>query len=63
MTDYRLFLKDARGRISQRIDLDCPDDARAIARAQAFDTAHGAELWTETHRVYEFPQHAQDNAA
>ena len=63
MTDYRLFIKDAQGRISRRVDLECPDDERAIARAQAFDTSHGAELWIDTRRVCEFLPVAQQNAA
>jgi hypothetical protein len=58
MPDYRLFLKDAQGRINRRVDLECPDDKKAIARAQAFETPHGADLWVETHRVHEFPPHA-----
>ncbi|MCD6075639.1 MAG: hypothetical protein K0Q70_2522 [Rhodospirillales bacterium] len=63
MTDYRLFLKDIQGRISRRVDLDCPDDKKAIAHAQAFDTTHGADLWVDSHRVYEFPPLARKNAA
>jgi hypothetical protein len=63
MTDYRLFLKDAQGRISQRVDLECPDDTKAIAHAQAFDISHGADLWVDTHRVHEFPPLARKKAA
>jgi len=63
MTEYRLFLKDAQGRISRRVDLECPDDKKAIARAQAFDISNGADLWIDSHRVHDFPPHVRRNAA
>jgi len=63
MTDYRLFLKDAEGRISRRIDLACPDDNKAIARARAFDLSDGADLWVDSRRVREFPPLQSDLAS
>jgi hypothetical protein len=55
MNDYRLFLKDARGRMVQRVELECPDDQTAIAHVRTLPTPYRKDLWVDSRRVCEFP--------
>jgi hypothetical protein len=45
MTDYRLFLFNARGGIQSAVVVDCEDDAEALAAARAQRWPHQIEVW------------------
>jgi hypothetical protein len=55
MPDYRLYFRDAKGRINRRVDLDFPDDTAAIAEAQDVQSPHGTELWSGARKIRDFP--------
>jgi hypothetical protein len=44
MPDYRQHKRDAKGRIVERLDLVCPDDAGAIKLAQTIENSHSLDL-------------------
>lgn len=55
MPDYRLYFRDAKGHINQRVDLTHPDDTTAIARAYEIESPHGVELWSGARKIIEIP--------
>ncbi len=55
MPDYRLYFRDAKGHITQRVDLTHSDDAVAIAQAQEIESPHGVELWSDARQIIDIP--------
>ena len=51
MADYRLYFLNANNRIVRAEDLDCADDAAAVAAAQALDHAASIEIWNRRRLV------------
>jgi hypothetical protein len=55
MTTYRLRFLNAAGRSFRGVDLDCPDDASAIARADRYARGRPMELWSGARVVKAYP--------
>lgn len=56
--DYQLYLLAADDRIQRRLDLECRDDAHAIATVAEHDSHQAMELWQGERLVKRFE--AQD---
>ena len=55
MPDYRIYVLDHRGRIRSRVDLDCQEDAEAVAVVAGHQNDHGLELWDGRRQVGVYP--------
>lgn len=53
---YRIYLLDEAGRISRARDVDCEDDAAAIATARLIASTQGVEIWQRTRLVASLPR-------
>jgi hypothetical protein len=51
MIHYRLYYLDGGGRISSALDLECADDADALATLQEYADGRPMELWQAGRRV------------
>jgi len=51
LAHYRLYILDGADHIRSALDLDCADDAEAIAVAEAHKDGHPVELWRGARRV------------
>jgi hypothetical protein len=56
MPEYRAYLIGSDDRIVERIDVDLPDDAAAIAAALRLVDGHDVELWQGTRKIAELKQ-------
>ena len=45
MLEYRMYVIDNGGRIIDRIDLECPDDAEAVSGGKAYALNKDVEIW------------------
>ena len=45
MPDYRAYIMGPDGRVRDRVDLRCDDDAEAIKLAKQLADSHDVELW------------------
>ena len=54
MPDYRVYLIGADGHISQRIELECPDDPTAKETAKRLVDGLDVELWKGERRIETF---------
>jgi hypothetical protein len=54
MRNYAAYILDRDGRIANRIDLVCLDEAAAKERAKAFAGDHRIELWSGDRLIGEF---------
>jgi hypothetical protein len=55
MVDYRLYFMTSDGHIGDAIDIECEDDAHAIAVVEARGEVAGLELWQRGRWVRNFP--------
>jgi len=55
MQTYRVRRLSAQGSIMAVSELECRDDAGAIAEAQLIENEHGLELWGGTRLIRVFP--------
>lgn len=55
MASYRLYFLNAAGRSFRGVDLDSPDDASAIARADRYPRNRPMELWAGSRVVKAYP--------
>jgi hypothetical protein len=55
MPGYRLYFLDKHGHITGVLELDCPDDAQAVAAAESHHAGEAMELWERGRIVHEFP--------
>lgn len=51
MASYRFYFMTADDHIARGQDVDCHDDADAIARASALRYAYAVEIWCERRKV------------
>jgi hypothetical protein len=56
MPEYRAYLIGSDDRIVERIDVDLPGDAAAIAAALRLVDGHDVELWQGTRKIAELKQ-------
>jgi hypothetical protein len=56
MADYKLYLVDQAGRFYRSFDLECDDDAQAIALALKREKGAPKELWRGARVVQRFGQ-------
>ena len=54
MPHYRLYFLDAAGHIRHAIDLDCEDDAQAVATVATRSDGRAMELWRGAMLVRKF---------
>lgn len=54
VTHYRLYFFDARDHISRALDIECDDDAEAVARVRDHPHAFAIELWQGARRIDRF---------
>jgi hypothetical protein len=45
MLEYRMYVIDNGGRIVERIDLECPNDAEAVADGKTYALKNNVEIW------------------
>ncbi len=45
MGDYKVYFLDGANKIVRREDVECADDAAAVALAYERDHAHSIEIW------------------
>ncbi|BAL07322.1 MULTISPECIES: hypothetical protein [Bradyrhizobium] len=45
MADYRAYILSPDGHVQFRVDLDCPDEAQARAKAKLLVDGFDVELW------------------
>ncbi|MDA8250023.1 MAG: hypothetical protein M0Z28_12715 [Rhodospirillales bacterium] len=51
MTPYRVYMLDRHNRICAAQDIDCADDAEAVAQAARLARGEGVEVWSEARLV------------
>lgn len=54
LVHYRLYFLGHDGRIIRGLDLECEDDATAIATARRQDHGYATELWQSARRIGSF---------
>ncbi|MBR0756084.1 hypothetical protein JQ604_28250 [Bradyrhizobium jicamae] len=54
MADYRVYVLDVSGHITDRLDLDCADDAEAVKVARRRLSDPDIEVWQGTRMVAKF---------
>lgn len=54
MTHYRLYFFDERDHISRAVDIECIDDAEAIASVDDHPHRYAIELWQGARRIHRF---------
>lgn len=45
MLEYRLYVLDQIGKIVERIDLECANDAEAVSDGKTFSQKNDVEIW------------------
>ena len=45
MLEYRMYVIDNGGKIIERIDLECPNDAEAVADGRTYALRNDVEIW------------------
>ena len=45
MLEYRMYIIDNGGKIVERIDLECPNDAEAVSDGKTYALKNGVEIW------------------
>ena len=45
MLEYRMYVIDNGGKIIERIDLECPSDAEAVADGKTYALRNNVEIW------------------
>ena len=45
MLEYRMYVIDNGGKIIERIDLECPNDAEAVAGGKTYALRNNVEIW------------------
>ena len=45
MLEYRMYVIDNGGKIIERIDLECPGDAEAVADGKTYALRNNVEIW------------------
>ena len=45
MLEYRVYVIGNDGRIIERIDLECPNDAKAVSDGKTYARKHDVEIW------------------
>jgi len=45
MLEYRMYVVDNGGKIIERIDLECPNDAEAVADGKTYVLRNNVEIW------------------
>jgi len=45
MLEYRMYVIDNGGKIIERIDLECPNDAEAVADGRTYVLRNDVEIW------------------
>ena len=63
MSDFRLLLYGAAGRVTKAIAIDCENDEEAIERVGAVRHPFGFELWQGLRRVRSFNACASEASA
>jgi hypothetical protein len=61
MSDFRLLLYGAAGRVTKAIAIDCENDEEAIERVGAVRHPFGFELWQGLRRVRSFNAWGQED--
>lgn len=51
MADYRLYLLDARGRITRAVEFACEGDVEALQRGAILSQGQPAELWQRARKI------------
>lgn len=59
MATHRAYLLDETGHVTNRLDLECPDDETARERAKSLLNENGLELWLLDRRIAVFKPRAQ----
>jgi hypothetical protein len=54
MPQYRAYILDRDGHITERVDLTCKDEENAEERARSLASGHDVELWQEDRRLATF---------
>ena len=45
MLEYRVYVIDSEGKIIERIDLECPNDDKAVSDGSMYAQRNGVEIW------------------
>lgn len=45
MLEYRVYVIDSKGKIIERIDLECPNDDKAVSDGSMYAQRNGVEIW------------------
>jgi len=45
MLEYRMYIIDNGGKIIERIDLECPNDAEAVSDGKTYALKNDVEIW------------------
>jgi len=45
MLEYRMYVIDNSGKIIERIDLECPNDAEAVSDGKTYLQKNNVEIW------------------
>jgi len=54
MADYRLYFLDEQGHVRRALDMECRDDAQAIAVVTEHLSDQAMELWQGSRKVHVF---------
>ncbi|WP_091967637.1 hypothetical protein [Bradyrhizobium shewense] len=54
MLEFRAYIIDEEGHVTDRIDLICEDEETARQRAEQLVDGHAVELWQDNHKIDRF---------
>jgi hypothetical protein len=54
MPQYRVYIIDSDGHFHNAVPLECPDDAKAMERAEELVVGHDVELWLHARKIARF---------
>ena len=52
LADYRIYFQDEQGHFTRAVELDCADDAEAIAATEKVADGKAVELWQLARKVF-----------